>query len=217
MKKFPSLLFSFSLAAGSLLFSGCYTQLYTAAYADRAADYRRPAPPDSVLAKAGASDTLLPGQDSLERKTVIVNNYYEEGPEYRGYSSWDWDYPVLSFGFYSSRYRSYWDPYWWHQPYHRGYGHNHDRSYDHHSYGGSGEGGGGGGGGSAPERHHIFSTAPDYPSPDRGRRSEPQASPAPAPAPKSSSDDSQNRRSEEPRQEKSSSGDYHHVEKGKRK
>jgi hypothetical protein len=226
MKKFPWLLAS--LAAGSVFLSGCYTQLYTNAYAERARDYRRAGDEDSALAKARAEgDTLAPadsGRDAADRKTVIVNNYYEDAPaySYRGYSTLDWDYPIVSFGFYSSRYQSYYDPYWWHEPYHRGYGGHRGGRHDH-DYGSYSSGGGGGGG--PREDHRIFSPAPDYPELHKGRRSYSDPAPAPAPVPKVSSESGQNRREDPPPRDNASSdnqkkdgGDSHpSLQKGKRR
>lgn len=216
MKKLATLLLT--LSAGSVFLTGCYTQLYTGGYVDRAADYRRPS--DSALAKARESDTLAPadsGRDSLDRKTVIVNNYYEEAPVYRGYSTWDWDYPIVSFGFYSSRYRDYYHPYWWNQPYYGGYGgrhgHHYDR-YDHYDHSSSYPGGGG----SYQGEHHIFSPAPAYPEPRRGRRSEEsQASPAPKTSAAPETRDDPPRRSSDSDNSNKSDNDHPSVHKGKRR
>jgi hypothetical protein len=190
--------------AGGLLFSGCYTQLYTQGYIDRSQDYRRSAPkaagPESdtsALARGGAGDTLAPADTARPEndKTVIVNNYYE-GPEYRGYSSFDWDYPVISFGFYSSRYRSYTDPYWWNDyGYYGGYrgysGRHGGRGGYRPSYpsGGGYTGGSGSGGGSGNYQSdkRVFAPQADYPAPQKGRRQEPRGQ-DPAPSQKVSSD-----------------------------
>jgi hypothetical protein len=131
--------------------TGCYTQLYSRGYADRAAanypQYYR-APSDQGDTLAPPDSTALAREDSLRRVdslyasgqagaggnggggtgSVVVNNYYQESPYYRGYLIQDWNHPTLAFGIYSSRYRDYYGPYWWDDPwyrtggrYHRGY------------------------------------------------------------------------------------------------
>jgi uncharacterized membrane protein YgcG len=165
------------LAAG-LPLTGCYTQLYTRGYAERSTypyPYDRPAG-DSAVADS-LSDSLAAADSARAPNTVIVNNYYQDRASYRGYAIDAWDYPYISLGFYSSRYRDYYGPYWWSDPYyHR---RPHPRRWD-----------GRPGGGSAPAGPYhsdkrLFAPAPSEPL-RKGRRSEPAASPAsdPAPAPK---------------------------------
>ncbi len=197
--------------------SSCYTQLLTRGYGERSLEQ-----PDAAYARPSrpAADTLKPSshgpeldssvstiEDSAARaadegrsSTVIVNNYYQDSPYYRGYSTLDWDYPYISFGFYSSRYRDYWDPYWWHGGGRRGYyggdrrhydqGYVHGGSYGGNGAGGTGNGAGGTGNGAYHSDKRLFTPAPAYPAPQKGRRSE-QAPAQPAsaqPAPKSGSD-----------------------------
>ncbi|MEO7424400.1 MAG: hypothetical protein ABI036_04385 [Fibrobacteria bacterium] len=125
--------------------TGCYTQLYTQGYASRALDApasenpaseiegyaRSPQNESDTLTGSSEDSALAAGErDSAAWSTVVVNNYYRESPYYRGYLVDEWEYPMLSFGFYSSRYRDYYGAYWWndpgyyrsyHRPYHRGY------------------------------------------------------------------------------------------------
>lgn len=137
--------------------------------------------PGADSALAAGTDSGRGAEDGERSSTVIVNNYYPDRTYYRGYSTLDWDYPFISFGFYSSRYRDYGDPYWWHEG-GRGYGHGH--GYDR-GYHGSVPGGGGGNGANH-SNPRLFTPAPAYPELRKGRRTqEPQAQPAPAqPAPK---------------------------------
>jgi uncharacterized membrane protein YgcG len=159
--------------AAALPLAGCYTQLYTQGYAERTVypyPYDRPlSPRDSA-----AADSLdsVAAADTLRRpNTVIVNNYYHDSPYYRGYPIDAWDYPFISLGFYSGRYRDYYGPYWWHDYPHHGY----RRRYYYESYPG---------GGTTPGPYHsdhrIFAPAPSQPPLHKGRRGEPaQAAPAP--------------------------------------
>ncbi|HKP94598.1 MAG TPA: hypothetical protein VJ385_02465 [Fibrobacteria bacterium] len=166
-------------------FTGCYTQFYTQGYAARAVDEPR----EYARSPRAQGDTALPddsaaqaaGPDGANRPgTVIVNNnYYRQSPYYRGYLVDQWEYPYVSFGFYSSRYRDYYGAYWWNDPWYRdGYYRRGGHGRDYH---GSHPSGGGGSPGPYQSDKRIFSIAPDR-SP-KGRRSEP----APA-APKYSSE-----------------------------
>src|SRR5688500_7338466 len=97
----------------SLCLTGCYTQLATrgdysrsqAAPAYGANGPNGPVSTDSLsddsalTASSGATDTLPP---PVGAPTVIVNNYYDPYPHHRGYAHWEWDYPLVSFGYYSS-------------------------------------------------------------------------------------------------------------------
>jgi hypothetical protein len=168
----------------SACLSGCYTQLYTQGYGTRALNSESDPPYENRLDAAG--DTLLPA-DSLQSKTIIVNHYYQDRPYYRGYGYSDWDYPLISLGFYSSRYRNYNDPYWSH-----GSGYYHQ--YQHGYYGGAGLGSSGNSGtsggtnggtyhGSDPANNRVFTPPPSYPGNRKGKRSQtPVGTPAPAPA-----------------------------------
>ncbi|MDQ3002492.1 MAG: hypothetical protein M3Y08_14685 [Fibrobacterota bacterium] len=186
-----------------LAFTGCYTQLYTQGYGQRAAAYPEYDRGPQTQAQADPADgeydsSALAGTareaDTLYRSAppVIVNNYYNESPYYRGYRIDDWNYPYISLGFYSSGYRSYYDPYWWNDSrYHR-----HDRRYHggyDRNYGGGSDNppSGGGSSGSYQSDKRIFTPAPDRSVPKKGRRSESGASnPNPAPAPKVSEEGS---------------------------
>jgi hypothetical protein len=165
------------LSLALLPLAGCYTQLYTRGYAERSAypyPYQRSVG-DSVLADS-LSDSLAAADSARGApNTVIVNNYYQERDSYRGYPINEWDYPYISLGFYSGRYRDYYGPYWWNDPYYhrRGYW----RRYDGHAGGGSGPTG------PYHSDKRLFAPAPAQPL-HKGRRSEPAAEPAPAPAPK---------------------------------
>src|SRR4051812_44891897 len=104
------------LALAALLsLTGCYTQLYTGGYAERTVypypNDRDASPRDSAL--ADSLDSVAAADTLHQSKTVIVNNYYDNSPYYRGYSIDAWDYPFVSLGFYSGRYRDYYGPYWW--------------------------------------------------------------------------------------------------------
>lgn len=161
------------LGLALLPLAGCYTQLYTRGYAERSAypyPYQRSAG-DSTLADS-VSDSLAAADSARGPNTVIVNNYYQERDSYRGYSINEWDYPYISLGFYSGRYRDYYGPYWWNDPYYhrRGYW----RRYDGHAGGGSGPTG------PYHSDKRLFAPAPAQPL-HKGRRSEPAAAPAPAP------------------------------------
>lgn len=172
-----------SLAALSL--TGCYTQLYTGGYAERTVypyPYDHPASPrDSAV--ADSLDSVAAADTLRHPKTVIVNNYYDNSPYYRGYSIDAWDYPFVSFGFYSGRYRDYCDPYWWHG----GYAHpRHYRYYETYP--------GGGTSGPYHSDKRIFPPAPSQPPLHKGRRSEPAPS-APAAKPASSAAPAESTRS----------------------
>jgi hypothetical protein len=152
--------------AALLPLTGCYTQLYTGGYAERTVNpypYDRPATPrDSAVADSldsvASADTLRHG------KTVIVNNYYDNSPYYRGYSIDAWDYPFVSFGFYSGRYRDYYHPYWWNDGYsRRDY---HRRYYDTYPGGGTSSG-------PYHSDQRIFPPASSQPPLHKGRRYEP--------------------------------------------
>lgn len=207
--------------AAAFAFTGCYTQLYTQGYAQRAVEtapaYGYSGAPDSAdsadSAEAAARDTLQrPGE------TVIVNNYYRESPYYRGYALDAWDYPYISFGFYSGRYRDYYGPYWWHDSrYHRGY---------YRDYSGGYRGGTNVGGGNGPYHSdkRIFAPSTTQPQLHKGRRAEPAevapapkaADPAPAPAESSNSSGSDDRnQSSSP--SSGSSNDHPALHKGKRR
>lgn len=178
------------LCLAALPLAGCYTQLYTQGYAERSVygyPYDRAAPArDTVYADSGDSGYAASPRDSAadsarRPNTVIVNNYYQDSPYYRGYAIGQWDYPYISFGFYSGRYRDYYGPYWWHDPYyHRGWRPRHYETYP-----------GGGSSGPYHSDKRIFAPAPSQPPLHKGRRAEPaQAAPAPKaadPAPSESS------------------------------
>jgi len=159
--------------AAALPLAGCYTQLYTAGYAERTVNpypYDRPVTArDSAV--ADSLDSVAAADTLHQQKTVIVNNYYDNSPSYRGYSIDAWDYPFISFGFYSGRYRDYYGPYWWNDDhYHRG--HARRRYYDSYP-----------GGGTTPGPYHserrIFAPSSSQPPLNKGRRNEPaQAAPA---------------------------------------
>lgn len=112
---------SLSLAAAlSVSLTGCYTQLATRGYAAFEPG-PAPTPPaaagDSLSARSapGAADTLAP---LIGAPTVIVNNYYDPAPSYRGYAHWEWDYPLISVGYYSPRFDRFHRPWWWDDPGH---------------------------------------------------------------------------------------------------
>ena len=186
-------------------FTGCYTQLYTQGSGARAAAYpeydRSPqtqAPADTAAGEADSA--ALAGADretdTLYRASppVIVNNYYNESPYYRGYPIDDWNYPYVSLGFYSSGYRSYYGPYWWNDSRYHRHDHRYHRGYDRNYGGGSDNpSSGGGSSGSYQSDKRIFTPAPDRSVPKKGRRSESGAAnpnPNPAPAPKVSEESS---------------------------
>ncbi len=169
-------------------FSGCYTQLYTGGYASRTVE----APAEYYAHEPQSqADTLSPGdsvqgagtgeRDTAARpNTVVVNNYYRESPYYRGYLVDEWEYPSISFGFYSSRYRDYNGAYWWNdRGYHRRY---QDRYYRDRDYGGSNPSypsAGGGAPGPYKSEKRLFSNPPQRVT--KGHRSQPAGAPAPAP------------------------------------
>ena len=189
----------FFLALGLLTLgglTGCYTQLATRGYGTAEAPMDQGAaqmpgnstlegqPGDSAMAglPAGEADTLAPKSDA---PTVVVNNYYDTGPSYRGYANWEWDFPALSFGYYSSRYGHYSRPYWWDDPFYsrrrpRGY---HSSYYPPHRP--ARPISGGTLSGPYKSRKRLFNPEPDYPALQKGRRGG-QAAPAAAPQVESS-------------------------------
>ena len=104
-----------------LSLTGCYTQLYTRGYADRSVEpeysansaYGQDAATDSA---AGDSLAARPADTLYRPGSVVVNNYYRESPYYRGYLIDEWDYPAVTLGFYSTRYRDYSGAYSWNDP-----------------------------------------------------------------------------------------------------
>lgn len=190
------------LAFGML--NGCYTQLATRGYgsaepATAEAESASGSPAradsayrDSVLAQPMEADTLAPKSGA---PIVIVNNYYDTGPAYRGYASWEWDFPALSFGYYSSRHGHYSRPYWWDDPW---YVRRHSHGYHPHRnppYRPSTPVSGGTLSGPYRSDKRLFNPEPGYPSVRKGRRSyqpvpaaSAQAGPVPQVAPKSSAD-----------------------------
>ena len=190
---------------GAMAFSGgltgCYTQLYSQGYAERAAanypQYYR-APPVQGDTLAPADSAVLAREDSLRRVdslyasgpggssggngngsgSVIVNNYYQDSPYYRGYLIQDWNYPTFAFGIYSSRYRDYYGPYWWNDPWYRSGGGYHRRYHrDHRDHGGYVPPAGGGTGPYTSDKR-IFTPARDHEL-RKGRRADPVQEPAP--------------------------------------
>src|SRR5690606_19472937 len=119
-------------ACVALMGTGCYTQLYTQGHLERAGgpypQYAEAPPaarasnPARTPGDSAAGDSAVARLDGVEGdtlyrpETVIVNNYYRESPVYRGYAISEWDYPAITFGFYSTRYRDYYGPYWWNDP-----------------------------------------------------------------------------------------------------
>jgi hypothetical protein len=177
-------LLAFRIAA-SLGLSGCYTQLYTQGYASRAL-----APPGYAREPQTQADTLSPGdsalsegeRDSVVHSTVVVNNYYRESPYYRGYLVDEWEYPTISLGFYSSRYRDYNGAYWWNNP---GYYRPSHRVYRGGNYQGSYPSSGGGTAGPYTSDKRLYSNPPRHVA--KGHRS---ASGNTAPAPKQAAENS---------------------------
>ncbi|MDB5047536.1 MAG: hypothetical protein JWO30_607 [Fibrobacteres bacterium] len=173
-------------------FTGCYTQLYTQGYATRAVEGEYAQSPRDAADTALAGDSSQAAQaregDTLYRPgAVVVNNYYQDRPYYRGYLVDEWEYPSISFGFYSSRYRDYNGAYWWSDPgYRRGY----DRGGYGRRDGGSYPSAGGGTAGPYKSDKRIFSTAPDRPA--KGHRSTSGSTYIPPPAPKAASEGSSN-------------------------
>ena len=169
----------------SFYLSGCYTQLATRGdYARSQATpaYGQEVPPadslagDSTLAAVpAAADTLAPPAGA---PTVIVHNYYDPYPYHRGYAQWEWEYPLLSVGYYSSHYGRYSRPYWWDDPWYSRR-HIHHRSHGHPPV-------------YVPARpaapagpyrsgQRLFNPEPAYPPVRKGRRSEaPVSAPAEA-------------------------------------
>ncbi len=218
-------LFSLLSLAGCL--TGCYTQLYTRGYTARAVDSAEgysQSPESDSLASQPADTLSRPG-------TVIVNNYYDQSPYYRGYPLDVWDAPIVSLGFYSSRYRDYYGAYWHDDPYWR-------RSGYRRGYGGDYHGGtviGGGASGPYHSDKRIFAPAAGHPELRKGRRSESPAASAPSettgPAPKYNTDPAPSQEPapeakespKESRQEEKSSGDsrsgedHPKLQKGRRR
>lgn len=181
-------------AFGLAFLTGCYTQLATRGYHNHPDSYYSSgrgaeAPSDSLLSDSALAaraegDTLAPGREGAP--TVIVNNYYDPGPRYRGYAHWEWAFPSLSYGYYSSRYYNYSRPYWWADSWrHRrhGHGHRHDRPRVIHSPAPSGP---------YKSDKRLYNPTPSYPAVRKGRRApEPvraPVEPAPAAAPKQGGD-----------------------------
>lgn len=189
-----------AMALGASL-TGCYTQLYSRGYAERAAAnypqyYRAPSVQGDTLAPADSAALAL--EDSLRRVdslyasgrsgaqgngngtgSVIVNNYYQDSPYYRGYLIQDWNYPTIAFGIYSSRYRDYYGPYWWNDPWYRSGGGYHRRYHrDHRDDGGYVPPAGGGSGPYTSDKR-IFTPAPDHELRKGRRRADPVQEPAP--------------------------------------
>jgi hypothetical protein len=183
--RFPLLLPGATLAC--LALSGCYTQLATRdyaavetpsgyAYAEHGADSLR------SQAAPGAADTLAPRSGA---PTVIVNNYYDPSPSYRGHAHWEWDYPLLSFGYYSSRFDHYSRPWWWDDPgYHR-YGRHRSRVHHVHSVAPRPIPGPDTPRQPSPYKSdtRLYSPAPDYPGVRKGRRADPPPAQVSTPAP----------------------------------
>ncbi len=202
----------------ALYFSGCYTQLYTHGLAERTLDkeddyasYHRRAKAtllmDSVereaYAKAFVEESLSRKRDFLQPKTVVIQKYYEDYGPYRGYSSWDWDYPFISFGIYSQRYRSYSNPYWWDDSrYERRY-----YSEPYHGYQGHRE--------PNPATPHIFTPSPEYPELHKGHRSQ-RSEPSTPAVPKTGSESSTETNNSTTSTD-SNESDHPKLEKGKRR
>lgn len=180
--------FSLSFLLLSLFLSGCYTQLATRGHYSRGQAAPAYAPgaylADSLAGDSAlAADTLAPPAGA---PTVIVNNYYDPHPYHRGYARWEWEYPLLSFGYYSSHYGHYTRPYWWDDPWYSRRN-IHRRRHDHNPI-------------YVPARpaapagpyqseKRLFNPDPPYKPVRKGRRSEaPVTAPAEvAPAPKEGS------------------------------
>lgn len=117
---------------GAALLTGCYTQLASRGY--QAGSYPPEAyaggsAPDSAAAGDSAAIGNSPASgDGAKAPTVVVNNYYDTHRAYRGYAHWEWDYPLISFGYYSSRYDYYHRPWWWDD-------HRYHRGHPHHGHG----------------------------------------------------------------------------------
>ena len=215
--------------ASAFALMGCYTQLYTRGYAERTA-YGYPYGPADSAGRDSTGDSLAAADTLRPPRTVIVNNYYQDSPYYRGYPIDAWDNPYFSLSLYSGRYRDYYGPYWWNDPYYRRGGGYHRRHYDDRP------GGGGGGGASNPGPYRsderIFAPAPSQPPLHKGRRSEPAPAPsqvapapkaadpqpAPAPAESSSNESGQGSGSSQSSGSSNSSGNDHPaLHKGKRR
>jgi len=201
--------------AALLSLTGCYTQLYTGGYAERTV-YPYPYDRDATPRDSAMADSLdsVAAADTLHHpKTVIVNNYYDNSPYYRGYSIDAWDYPFVSLGFYSGRYRDYYGPYWWNDA-HR-YRGNYRRYYETYPGGGTTQG-------PYHSDRRIFPPASSQPPLHKGRRSEPAqpaakpATPAPSTAPAESSRSSSDDGNSSSNSSGSSSDDQHDMHKGRR-
>jgi|GEM_PF-5923668 len=114
VKNFQKNRYLTSLFLFSVFFTGCYTQLVT----------RSPYAPNGYGPQAVTSDSLVSRvTDSLSgTPTIIINNYDDPYLRYRGYAHWQWDYPLLGLGFYSSYQDRYYRPYWWTEGRYRGWG-----------------------------------------------------------------------------------------------
>ncbi len=184
-----------SLFCASII-TGCYTQIYTGEYGprplenypNRKAVIIKPSGSDSTAIANSISedsialdDSIIEAESGRNSAPVIVNYYYSNRPYYRGYSAWDWDYPTLSFGLYSSRYQSYNDPYWWHDDYFRrqrireyrnGYYYNGDGYHNHGShYSPPPSTGSGGNNSNNPPRSSLFTPPPNSSHLQKGHRS----------------------------------------------
>jgi hypothetical protein len=181
-------------AIGLASLTGCYTQLATRGYYNHPDSYyssgrgaETPSDsllPDSALTARAEGDTLAPGREGAP--TVIVNNYYDPEPHYRGYAHWEWAFPSLSYGYYSSRYYHYSRPYWWDDPWRdrrQWHGRRHDRPHVIHPPAPSGP---------YKSDKRLYNPPPSYPEVRKGRRApEPvsvPAEPAPEAAPKQGGD-----------------------------
>jgi len=215
-----------SLLLLAFCLSGCYTQLATRGHFDREKNY--PAyGPDAAYADSLSGDSTLAAADTLAPPAgappVIVNNYYDSDPYHRGYARWEWEYPLLSFGYYSSHYGRYTRPYWWDDPWYsrrhvhrRPHGHNHDYVPARPA----------GPPGPYQSDKRLYNPDPAYKPVRKGRRSEGPASPPAeaAPAPKESSSSGSGTESggspseaQPQKQEDKPEKEYRRLEKGRRR
>jgi hypothetical protein len=252
MKKFPPEFFprgllsthflpihflSLPLLALTVFLTGCYTQLATRGYSTSSQVYpaysgqAAPAdslPVDSAWAEAPA-DSLAP---PAEAPTVIVNHYYDPYLSHRGYAHWQWDYPLLSFGYYSSHYDRYYQPYWWNEPSYVGryrYHHPYRNPRNQHLHHGSIPARPSTPAPSGPYKSNkrLFNSEPNYPILQKGQRGQRAAQPASAPvetqsAPKESASEdkpqpSSSRSSEAQPQSQQSEGKPERAQKGRRR
>lgn len=206
-------IFSLCLALLAVGLTGCYTQLATRGHYARSQaypPYGATISPSSQAADSlvGSADDSLAGDsayaddsaDSLTppagTPTVIVNNYYDPYLSHRGYAHWEWDFPLISFGYYSSHYDRYSRPYWWNDPWYVGhYRSSHPYRYprSHHRYHGSGPNRPGTTAPSGPYKSNkrLYNPEPSYPQLQKGQRGQRSIEPASAqvetnPAPKES-------------------------------